>query len=118
MKAIHVYSDQPVSPERQAELDEIERLVEAELPEILARPSTGVRWGEAFALRVAAYELRKAREQQGLSLDAAAAQAGMTAAALGELEAGRTDATVFTLGRVAACYGYTVRVSVEPAGAA
>lgn len=118
MKAIHVFSDGLPSPERRAELDEVERLVEAELPEILARGHTGVRWADAFALRVAAHQLKKARELRGLTLDAAASLAGMAADDLGRLEAGRGDASVFTLGRVAASYGYQVRISVEPAAAA
>lgn len=117
MKAVHEFSARPISAERRAELDEVERLVEAELPEILAR-NTGVRWADAFALRVAAHQLRAAREQKGLTLDAAAALVGMATDDLRRLEAGRGDASVYTLGRLAASYGYQVRISVEPVGAA
>jgi DNA-binding XRE family transcriptional regulator len=118
MRVESVYTPGVPSAERRAELDEVERLVEAELPEIMARGDTGVRWGDALALRVAAHQLRKAREAKGLTLDAAATLTGLAADELGRLEAGQADPTLATLGRVAASYGYQVRISVEPAATA
>lgn len=116
MKLEHVFSDVMPSPERMAELDEVERQVETELPELMAR-APWVRRGDALALRVAAHQLRKAREAKGLTLDAAAPLTGLAADDLGRLEAGRGDPSVLTLGRVAAGYGCRLTITVEPAAA-
>lgn len=62
-------------------------------------------------------ELRRLRQIQGLRLEDVAVKTGFTKAYLSDIERGRRgtiDATLVTLNRIFAVYGFQVVVKVEP----
>lgn len=107
----------PPTPEEKARFEELSRQVEAELPELRrqARRSFDryerglidtLRKTGVFDLPATVAALKKAREEQGLTLAQVSAASGMSVPALSSLENGRNDnPTLRTLQRYARAIG-------------
>lgn len=107
----------PPSPEERARYEKLIRQVEAELPEIRKQVERGrdrderamistLRKTGVFDLHATVAALKRAREEQGLTLAQVSAATGMSVPALSSLETGRNDnPTLRTLQRYAKAIG-------------
>jgi ribosome-binding protein aMBF1 (putative translation factor) len=98
------------TPERRAELEALEALIEQDQAELRALAKS-----EEVRARAIGVRLRAAREAAGLSLKDMAERSGMGKAALSRLENGERNPTVDTLAKFAAALGKEIDVQLVDA---
>jgi len=114
MNTRRIYRDRRLTPEEAAKYRQVREQVADELPELLARHQDRVAAYDQFAELLR--QLRKAREERGLSLAELTELTGMDRSALSKLETGqRPNPTLETLVRYAEAVGKRLVVSLADA---